>query len=545
MSITRRSFLAGTALASVSGLAHAQSGAGRRPNIVLILADDMGFSDLGSYGSEIDTPHLDGLAKQGVRFTQFYNCARCCPSRASLLTGLYPHRAGIGHMVDTAGPSPGYADDLSPRSRTIAQVLKGSGYRTAMVGKWHVTPVNQSKQNWPLQRGFDRYYGIIHGAADYFNPVTLTEGNEPASPDSKDYYFTDALGDRATRFIDDFSRNREDPFFLYAAFTAPHWPLHARPDDIRKYENRYRAGWDAIRAERHDRQLKSGLLPQRWDLSARDSTAPSWRDAPHPEWEARRMQIYAAMVDRLDWNIGRILAKLRETGQEDNTMVLFMSDNGGCAEEVGPRWKGLHIPQLTRDGRRVRVGNNPEVMPGAEDTYQSYGLPWANASNTPFRLYKHWVHEGGIATPLIVRWPAGFKANQAAIDEPSHFVDLMATCVDVGSAVYPAQTGDEAIFPMQGRSLLPLISGREKRFERQIFWEHEGNRAMRRGRWKLVRKYPGEWELYDMESDRTELHNIAQAKSKLVGDMVADWESWATENNVLPWEQVSKELVGR
>ncbi|HEY3835326.1 MAG TPA: arylsulfatase, partial [Bryobacteraceae bacterium] len=460
MSFTRRSFLAGAASMATGGLASSQVAARRRPNIVLILADDMGFSDLGCYGSEIDTPHLNGLAQQGVRFTQFYNCARCCPSRASLLTGLYPHRAGVGHMVDTGGPAPGYADDLSPRSRTIAQVLQGSGYRTAMAGKWHVTPVNQSKHNWPLQRGFDRYYGIIHGAADYFNPVTLTEGNDPTSPDSKDYYFTDALGDRATRFIDDFSRTPNRPFFLYAAFTAPHWPLHARPDDIRKYQNRYRSGWDAVRAERHERQLQSGLLARRWDLSARDATAPAWRDAPHPDWQMRRMQVYAAMVDRLDYNIGRILAKLRETGQEDNTIVLFMSDNGGCAEEVGPRWKGLHIPTSTRDGRPVRVGNNPEVLPGTEDTYQSYGLPWANASNTPFRLYKHWVHEGGISTPLIVRLPAGFGAKSGTVNEPTHFVDLMATCVDAGGATYPAQEGAQSVFPMQGHSLLPLITCR-------------------------------------------------------------------------------------
>ena len=543
MSLTRRNFLAGTA----AGLAGAALGsaqtarAGRRPNIVLVLADDMGFSDLGCYGSEIETPNLNGLAKQGVKFTQFYNCARCCPSRAALLTGLYSHRAGVGHMVDKAGPAPGYANDLSPHSRTIAQVLKGAGYQTAMAGKWHVTPVTESKHNWPLQRGFDQYYGIIHGAADYFNPVTLTEGNDPASLGGKDYYFTDELGSRATRFIEDFSRHPEQPFFLYAAFTAPHWPLHARPDDIRKYEKRYRGGWDALREARHESQLHSGLLAKRWNLSTRDTADPAWTDAENTEWQARRMQVNAAMVERLDWNIGRILTKLRETGQEENTLVMFMSDNGGCAEELGRGAKGLHIPTTTRDGRAVRVGNVPGVMPGDEDTYQSYGLPWANASNTPFRMFKHWVHEGGIATPLIARWPAGFKASTKLIEEPSHFVDLMATCVDAGKATYPQ--GD--VFPMEGRSLLPVITGRESRLERQLYWEHEGNRALRRGQWKMVRKFPGEWELYDMTEDRTELRDLAGSQPKLVREMAADWEKWAAADGVLPWERVSKEQVNR
>lgn len=544
MTTTRRSFLQ-TVSSTAAGLAVGRGAAQeRRPNILLILADDMGFSDLGCYGSEIETPNLDRLAQGGVRFTQFYNCARCCPSRASLNTGLYPHQAGVGHMVDKAGPAPGYTDDLSPRSRTIAQVMKGAGYQTAMIGKWHVTPVNQSKHNWPLQRGFDRYYGIIHGAADYFNPVTLTEGNEPASPDSKDYYFTDALGDHGVRYLDEFSRQKDKPFFMYAAFTASHWPLHARPDDIRKYENRYKGGWDALREERHERQLAMGMLQRRWDLTPRDATVPQWKDAPDKEWEARRMAVYAAQAHRLDLNVGRLLDKLKETGQEENTLVLYMADNGGCAEEIRPAWKGLHIPSQTRDGRPIRVGNVPSVMPGAEDTYQSYGVPWANSSNTPFRLYKHWVHEGGISTPLIARWPKRFRPSKSFRNDPAHFVDIMATCVDAGQAKYPAQADGQSIIPMQGKSLLPVLEGKGSA-QHDIFWEHEGNRAMRRGSWKLVRKYPGDWELYNMDNDRTELHNMAQAQPGVVKDMAAQWEKWAKEAYVLPWEEVSHKLVNR
>jgi arylsulfatase len=358
VNLTRRAFLSSTGAA----FAAAPS---QRPNILLILADDMGFSDIGCYGSEIDTPNLDRLAGQGVRFTQHYNCARCCPSRATLLTGLYPHQAGIGHMVDQAGPAPGYVDDLSPRTRTIAEVLRTTGYQTGMVGKWHVTPVNQSRHNWPMQRGFDRYYGIIHGAADYYNPVTLTRGNDPVKPEGEHYHFTDALGANGVRFLDEFKHGGE-PFFLYAAFTAPHWPLHARPADILKYKDRYRAGWDALREARHQRQVRMGMLPRRWDVSVRDIAAPSWKDAPDPGWQAYRMAVYAAQVEQLDRNIGRLLTRLRENGQEDNTLVMFMSDNGGCAEEVGPRWKGLHIPATTPDGKPVRVGNNSAVMPGPE-----------------------------------------------------------------------------------------------------------------------------------------------------------------------------------
>ena len=533
--MTRRSFLQTTS-AAAAGSASGRAAVPQPPNIVLILVDDMGFSDIGSYGSEIATPHIDRLASQGVRFSQFYSCARCCPSRASLLTGLYPHQAGVGHMVDQAGPAPGYVNDLSPRSRTIAQVLKGAGYQTGMAGKWHVTPVNQSKHNWPLQRGFDRYYGIIHGAADYFNPVTLTYGNDPVEPQGPDYYFTDAIGDHAVRFLDEFSR-RDNPFFLYTAFTAPHWPLHARPDDIRKYEGRYKRGWDALRMERHERQLHSGMLPRRWQLSSRDAQVAAWNDEKSREWQARRMEVYAAQVDRMDQNVGRILAKLKETGRERDTLVMFMSDNGGCAEEVGPRWNGLHIPKQTRDGRPVRVGNDPAVMPGAEDTYQSYGLPWANCSNTPFRMYKHWVHEGGISSPLVVRWPEKIAARRTWIAEPGHFIDVMATCVDASGASYPA----DDVIPMQGRSLLPVATHGGRAVERPIFWEHEGNQALRRGPWKAVRKYPGEWELYNMDEDRTELRNRASDQPAILRDLAENWQSWADRAGVLPWEQVSKQ----
>lgn len=543
MPLTRRSFLQSIP-AAAGALTPALAAAPPRPNIILILVDDMGFSDIGCYGSEIETPNIDRLASQGVRFTQFYSCARCCPSRASLLTGLYPHQAGIGHMVDQAGPAPGYVNDLSPRSRTIAQVLKGAGYQTGMAGKWHVTPVTQSHHNWPLQRGFDRYYGIIHGAADYFNPVTLTLGNDPAPPTGPDYYFTDAIGDYAVRFLDEFS-HRPDPFFLYTAFTAPHWPLHARPDDIRKYEGRYRKGWDAVREERHARQLQLGMLPKRWDLTARDARIPAWKDAPDQAWQSRRMEVYAAMVHRMDQNVGRILDKLKETGRERNTLVLFMSDNGACAEEVAPGWKGLHIPKTTRDGRPVRVGNIPAVMPGAQDTFQSYGVPWANTGNTPFRLYKHWVHEGGISSPLLMRWPEKITPRRTWVGTPGHFIDAMATCVDVSGAKYPPDSGSEGVIPLEGRSLLPLATHSSGQAERSLFWEHEGNKAMRRGSWKLVRKYPGDWELYNMEDDRTELKDLAAKFPARTKEMVAAWQQWADRVGVLPWEQASKEQHSR
>lgn len=544
MNITRRSLLqtAVAAAASMPVMARQSSG-GRPPNIVLILADDMGYSDIGSYGSEIATPNLDRLASQGIRFTQFYNCARCCPSRASLLSGLYPHQAGIGHMVDKEGPLPAYANDLSSSCRTIPEVLKTANYQTYMAGKWHVTPVTQSKHNWPLQRGFDQYYGIIHGAADYFNPVTLTSGNDSVEPEPN-YYFTDALGDRASRFISDAAKT-DRPYFLYSAFTAPHWPLHALDAEIEKYKDRYTNGWDALREERHERQLKSGLLEKRWNLSPRDATAPAWDAEPHKEWQIRRMAVYAAMIDRLDQNIGKILRAVTESGQEQNTLICFMSDNGGCAEELGPRASGLHVPKKMRNGSPVKVGNLPQNMPGHEDTYQSYGLPWANASNTPFRLYKHWVHEGGIATPLIMRWPDQIRPSRQAISEPCHFIDMMATFAGVSGATYPKEMNGNAVRPMQGQNLVPLATGKVKSFDRTLFWEHEGNRAARRGRWKLVRKFPGEWELYDIVADRTELHNRAQDQPKIARELTGDWEAWAKDSGVLPWDQVEKSLHDR
>ncbi len=528
-----------------SAIAAAQRSGGnpRPPNILLILADDMGYSDIGSYGSEISTPNLDRLAKDGVKFTQFYNCARCCPSRACLLSGLYPHQAGVGHMVDKEGPLPAYANDLSPYCRTIPEVLKTAGYQTYMAGKWHVTPVSPSKQNWPLQRGFDRYYGIIHGAADYFNPITLTNGNSNVEPEPN-YYFTDALGDRASQFITE-AAQKNQPFFLYAAFTAPHWPLHALDREIEKYRNRYHAGWEALREERHERQLRSGLLEKRWALSPRDYDSPAWKEAPNKEWQIQRMAVYAAMVDRLDQNIGKLLTALQASKQENNTLVMFMSDNGGCAEELGPRASGLHIPKATRQGTPVKIGNLPENMPGHEDTYQSYGLPWANASNTPFRLYKHWVHEGGISTPLIARWPDRIRPSQKAISEPCHFVDLMATCVGVSGAHYPSEVDGHPVRPMQGMNLLPVIDGKVRQANRTLFWEHEGNWAVRHGRWKLVRKFPGQSELYDIETDRTELHDRINDQPQIAADLNAQWQAWAKDSGVLPWAEVQKNLHDR
>ncbi len=509
-----------------------------KPNIVLILADDMGFSDIGCYGGEVRTPNLDGLASQGVRFTQFYNTARCCPTRASLLTGLYPHQAGVGHMVDNPKPFPGYRGDLSAHCVTIAEALKPAGYRTYMSGKWHVTPVNKSRHNWPLQRGFDRYCGIIHGAASYYDPVTLTRGNEIVGPEGDNYYFTDAIASNAISYLKE--HPAQDPFFLYVAFTSPHWPMHALPEDAVRYKGRYKDGWDALRDERHQRMATMGIVDKRWPLSPRDPRVPAWAVAPNREWQQRRMEIYAAMIDRMDQNVGRIVKSLEETRQMDNTLILFLSDNGGCAEELGPKAGGLHIPERTRDGRPVRRGNLPDVMPGGPDTYQSYGIGWANASNTPFRLYKHWVHEGGISTPLIAHWPGHLKKPGSLNGEPGHLIDIMATCLDAAGAGYPRQRAGQPVTPLEGRSLVPCIEGKRREPHAALFWEHEGNRAIREGRWKLVSRYPDRWELFDLAADRTEMNDLTAREPRVAARLESRYADWAKRAQVVDWSEVEK-----
>lgn len=509
----------------------------RRPNIILMMADDMGFSDIGCYGGEIHTPNLDGLAKRGVRFTHFHNTARCCPTRASLLTGLYPHQAGVGHMVDTGKPKlPGYVGDLTRSSVTIAEALRPAGYRTRMVGKWHVTPVTNSRHNWPLQRGFEKFYGTIHGAGSFYDPVTLTRDNEPAKPGKPDYYYTDALGDQACDYLEEL-KGSQDPFFMYVAFTSPHWPLHATEQETAKYRGRYKAGWDKLREERHRRMLSMGIVEKRWPLTPRDSRVPAWTDVPDKEWQQRRMEVYAAQIDRMDQNIGRIIGKLRETGAYENTLILFLSDNGGCAEELGGRAKPLHIPEKTRAGEPVRPGNDPSLMPGPENTYQSYGIGWANASNTPFRLYKHWVHEGGISTPLIAHWPAGTRKPGSMSHQVGHLIDIMATCCDVAGARYPESFAGTRIQPLEGKSLQPIFKGQRRQDHAELFWEHEGNRAVRQGKWKLVSRHPGDWELFDLDADRTELNDLAAKQPAKVSELAEKYAAWAKRCNVISWDE--------
>ena len=513
------------------------------PNIVLIMADDMGYSDIGCFGGEIRTPHLDRLAAGGLRFTQFYNTGRCCPTRASLLTGLYPHQAGVGGMMHDGGHD-GYRGDLSPSCLTIAEVLRDAGYATYMAGKWHVTKQIgrwygmedfNSQHNWPLQRGFERFFGILHGAASFFDPVTLIRGNTPVAPADEDFYFTDAISDAAAHYVR--AHDREAPFFLYVAYTAPHWPLHAPEEDVARCSGRYDAGWDVLREKRHERMVEMGILEADWEPQPRDPRVKPWEEVRHAAWQARRMEVYAAQVESMDRGIGRLLEALEETGRLDDTLVLFLADNGGCAEEVGANWGGLHIPTQTREGRPVARGNDPSVMPGPEETYQSYGQPWANLSNTPFREYKHWVHEGGIATPLIVHWPAGIEARGELRHQPGHLIDVMATCVDVSGATYPQERGGHAITPMEGRSLGGAFEGEPVERE-ALYWEHEGNRAVRVGRWKLVAKgRRGPWELYDLEVDRAETRDLAGEQPERVAELAARWTAWANRCRVLPWPQ--------
>lgn len=535
-----------------------------KPNIVLIMSDDMGFSDLGCYGGEIHTPNLDRLAGGGLRFTQFYNTGRCCPTRASLLTGLYPHQAGVGHMMQDRGQD-GYRGDLNQHCVTIAQVLKKAGYGTYMTGKWHVTkrcgPAGP-KDNWPRQRGFDRFYGTLQGAGSYYDPAMLVRDNTMISSAAdelyqpKQYYYTDAITDHAVRFLNEHqAEHGERPFFLYVAYTAAHWPLHALEIDIAKYRGKYDQGYEPRRRERFERLKQAGLISPSWRLSPQ---AGDWDAVENKPWEARCMEVYAAMIERMDQGIGRIVDHLEETGRLENTLVLFLQDNGGCAEAIGrgpldasrspdradrsslpplpPDALQLAIaPAQTRDGFVMRQGVG--VMPGPRDTYLSYGRGWANVSNTPFREYKHWVHEGGISTPLIVHWGGRLTRGGELEHQPAHLIDIMATCVAVSGVDYPKELNGHQILPMEGMSLVPAFDGQP--LERDaLYWEHEGNRAMREGQWKLVAKgRRGAWELYDIEADRTELDNLASREPERVARMAGQWETWARRAHVVPWPE--------
>ncbi len=521
-----------------------------RPNIVLVLADDMGYSDIGCYGSEIDTPNLDRLAAGGLRFSQFYNAPRCCPSRASLLTGVYSHQAHMGMMTSDHGryPFPAYEGDLNRQCVTLAEALKAGGYTTLMSGKWHLTPIAEGsapaaqaddKHNWPLQRGFDHFYGIIAGAADYYDPATLVRDNEPIRESAADFYLTDGIAANAASLIEEAVKLHQS-FFLYAAFNAPHWPLQAPERVVAKYRDRYAAGWDQMRADRHARQLRMGLLKPEWPLTPRDERVPAWTRASFKPWEIERMAVYAAQVDCMDQGIGRIVATLEQTGQLDNTLFLFLSDNGGNYEEIGrmaPNAKRpVYMRERTRSGAPVVPGNDPAILPGPATTFQSYGGPWGNVSNTPFRLYKHFAHEGGIASPLVAHWPRGIRSGNAITHQLSHEIDIMATCLDVSGVPYPAHSkAGPAPPPLEGRSLLPVFHGGSVAERGMLFWEHEGNCAVRDGKWKLVSCWPGTWELYDMDADRTERRNIADAQPEQVDRLARAYRDWARRVGAQPW----------
>jgi arylsulfatase len=510
----------------------ASARAERPPNILLILADDLGWSDLGCYGGEIQTPALDGLAENGLRFTQFYNSARCSPSRAALLTGLHPHQAGV----------PDLGGHLNDRCVTLAEALAPAGYHCFMSGKWHLG------EPGPIARGFQEFYGFVEGhSVDCWNEgamVRLPAGRPKRAYAPGTFYATDAITDHALDFLAAARRDPQRPWFLYVAFNAPHFPLHAPQEDIAKYEGLYAQGWDRIRERRLARQKELGLVSADFALTPRSvipanafNTRTGWADKDNPAWDtlpvdrradlARRMAVFAAMVDHMDRSIGRLVAELRSTGQLEETVIVFLSDNGACAEWDPVGFDGTSGPRnvLHRGDDLARVGG-----PGS---YISYGSGWANASNTPWRLYKHYIHEGGIASPLIAHWPGGLKRGGELDARPCYLTDILPTCLELAAAVYPSRRGEHELLPPEGVSLIPAFRG-EPAAPRLLFFEHEGNRAVRDGVWKLVALRGKPWELYHVETDRGELDDLAGRQPERVERMARAWDEWATRCNVIP-----------
>jgi len=535
----------------------ASSGNGDQPNIIVILADDMGYSDSGAFGGEIRTPSCDRLAATGRFVTQFYNTARCCPTRASLMTGLYPHQAGIGHLIYKT-PHPGYSDFLSPNSITIPEVLRQAGYRTYMSGKWHLAPRSydpeEDLEHWPLRRGFDKFYGTIAGSGSYWDPLTLARGETLITPENdpqyrpETFYYTNAITDNAIAFIEQHEKESgEKPFFLYMAYTSPHWPLHAPEEAIAEYSGKYDAGYEVIHARRVGRLRELGLIPEVGDIA---DPVGNWDGVKNKDSETSLMETFAAMVTCMDEGIGHVVDYLREKGELDNTMIVFLQDNGACAEDwfsmdidperqfppMGPDdLQGQYRPRQTRDGRPVRMG--PNVKAGPADTYTAYKENWANVSNAPFRKYKHYVYEGGISSPLIISWPAGLGSGDTAgpIRVPAHLIDLMPTFLEVAGASYPDQRQDVDLQPAEGVSLLPALKGSGP-LERAnpLFFEHESNRAVRDGKWKIVAIEGEPWELYDLSVDRGEMKNLAEVYPREVARLADEWYRWAKRAKVLP-----------
>jgi arylsulfatase len=494
VSMNRRQFLAGLG-ATVAhplfrGLASTKQ---QQPNIILILVDDMGFSDLGCYGSEIDTPNLDKLARNGMRFAQFYNTAKCSPTRTSLLTGHYWQTVGKGIR----------------RGGTMAQALRVVGYETLALGKWHLL-------GKPWKRGFDRYFGHLSGATHYFkgDNTFYLDGKHFQIP-PKGFYTTDADTDYALHFIDDhYKRNSEKPFFLYLAYNAPHFPLHAKQNDIDKYRGAFKKGWDRLRNERYQRQLDMGLIQKKWELSPRPQYIPAWDTLTEEErdFEDLRMSVYAGMIDCVDQNIGRLMSNLHQHNVADNTLVMFLSDNGGCPFD------------------RRRQG-----MPGSLDSWWEYGVAWANVSNTPFRLYKRCQHEGGIATPFIAHWPTVIKTKGSISDTPAHLIDILPTCMEISNYDYHCKHQGENLPAFPGKSLLPLFKREVVEARRTLFFHYGKHRALISGKWKIVSAYTDNWELYDLEEDRTELHDLAERYPDKVEELNAVYRKWWEQNNLHPF----------
>ena len=506
-----------------------------KPNILLIVADDLGFSDLGCYGGEIETPNIDKIAQNGIRMTRFYSCGRCCPSRASILTGLYPHRAGLGHMVNDLG-RPGYRGRVSDDAVTISQALQLADYRTFISGKWHLGTKD------PTKHGFEEFYGTLVSAQTFWDTnhfLRLPQGRERRTYEEGEFYSTNALTDHAIDFLNEARKTPDKPWFLYLAHNAPHFPLHAPKEDIARYADKYEVGWDEIRRQRFVRMKQLGIILEQSQLSPRSrywdwgeeetGTNPAWEDVPNDRQKdlARRMAIYAAMVDVMDRNIGRLINDLSNNNELENTLIIFISDNGACAE-----WDPYGFDIRTGPRNILHQGEQIDTM-GGPGTYHSVGSGWANASNTPFRLYKHFNHEGGISGPCIVHWPAGLKHHGTINHNPSHLIDLMPTVLEAAGATYPNEFNGQKTAPLAGKSILPLLRGKSLE-QRTFYFEHEGNRAVTDGRWKLTALKGQDWELYDIENDRTELNNLVVKYPDIVARLDHAWNKWAEENFVTP-----------